>query len=164
MKTELTPALRRFLRQVCRRLNLPRRWKDRVRSDLTGSIAAQLEAGIPEEAILQNLGTPTKVAAEFNEQMKEFTFRKSPLRFLFLAVAILSGLALMVELFLNYFLGEIFSFGARSVGVIGGADGPTSIIVATSTVNWFELLVPYALFILVGIAGYLWFRHRKNKE
>ena len=80
-----------YIRSVRQRLNLPKAVKDRVISDFISSIEARREAGMSEEAILAELGSSRKAAAELNDQMKEFTFRKSPWRFACLALAVLSG-------------------------------------------------------------------------
>ena len=150
--------MKKYLKAVERRLNLPRDIRSRVMSDLESSILARQEAGQSDEAIRAELGSPRKAAAELNEQMQEFAYRKSPWRFLFAAVAAFGAARLIRQLvtqILYWVLRAqvIFSPSASaSVGVIGGADGPTAIFVTTPVVV--SHIVPVVL-IVVGIFGFL---------
>ena len=80
--TEAEKKMKCYVNAVERRLNLPREVKARVMSDFSSAIQACREAGMSDEAIYAELGTPKKAAADLNEQMKEFAYRKSPWRFL----------------------------------------------------------------------------------
>ena len=75
----------KYLRAVRRRLNMPRELKDRVMTDFVSSIEARKEDGQSEEAIREELGTPKQAATELNQQMQEYTYQKSPWRWLCLA-------------------------------------------------------------------------------
>lgn len=157
-----------YIRSVRRRLNLPKAVKDRVISDFISSIEARREAGMSEEAILAELGSSRKAAAELNDQMKEFTFRKSPWRFACLALAVLSGGWLALYRYTIWFGGQlvgVISYPARgsSVGVIGGADGPTAVFVTSrSSVDWDVLLM--LLLLAAGVLGYLLLRRCPPKK
>ena len=129
------------------------------------------EAGKTDEEIRAELGSPKKVAAELNEQMKEFAYRKSPWRFAFLAGAVLSGLwlaAYRLALWLFQMLtGASLILGpseASNIGIIGGADGPTAIFVTatTSGFDW-DLLIVTAM-LMIGIAGFLRLRRCKPRR
>ena len=48
-----------------------------------------------------------------------------------------------------------------SVGIIGGADGPTAIIVSTSSD---QLILDLILLIVLFAAVLLWIRYRRNKR
>ncbi len=61
--------MKRYLRAVCRRLALPKRYRERVMSDFESSIQARREAGQSDEEIFQALGTPKQAAQELNTQM-----------------------------------------------------------------------------------------------
>ena len=50
---------------------------------------------------------------------------------------------------------------SESVGIIGGADGPTAIYVATSSDR---LIWDLVLLILLFLAVILWIRYRRNKR
>lgn len=80
--------------------------------------------------------------------------RKSPWRFLFGATALVSGSWLIfygaLQLYGRRFLNNAVSFGeAATIGIIGGADGPTAIFVAGKSgfPDWDAILVAV---ILIG--------------
>ena len=52
---------------------------------------------------------------------------------------------------------------ASSVGVIGGADGPTAIFVTSNVQSWFHYVLA-VLMIVVGIVGFLKLRNPESKE
>ena len=78
--------IEKYLRAVRRRLNMPKELKDRVMTDFSSSIEARKENGQTEDAILAELGTPRQAAKDLNEQMKEYTYKKSPWRWACLSV------------------------------------------------------------------------------
>ena len=157
--------IEKYTKSVERRLNLPKDVKERVMSDFISSIRARQEAGQTEAAIMEELGSPQKAAADLNEQMKEFAYHKSPWRFAFLALAVYGGAKLLSGLWANILywilrLKTILVPGeAASVGVIGGADGPTAIFVTAPLLVYY--LIPLVLTV-VGIWGFL--RLRKCKK
>ena len=151
---------KKYLKAVRRRLDLPRELKDRVISDLSSSIQERREAGQTEEEIFTALGSPKLCAADLNAQMREYTYRRSPWRFLFLAAAVAAGLRIgyelvlwvVVHIWVKLYNLVAFDSQAAVVGIIGGADGPTSIFITTP--DW----VPLALTVLglaVCIFGYV---------
>ena len=79
--------IKKFLRAVERQLRFPRDVRERVMSDFSSSISARREAGESVEEILNSLGGPKQAAAELNEQMREYTYVKSPWRFAVLGAA-----------------------------------------------------------------------------
>lgn len=158
--------MKQYLKNIERRLNLPRDIQKRVMADLSSSIEERREAGMTDEAIMAELGAPKEVAADLNEQMKEYAYRKSPWRFLFLAVAVIAGVKLLgdgIPVIVSYWLLRFFAMthpGSTSVGIIGGADGPTAIFVTQP--DW---VTPVLMLIVlaVGIFGFLRLRKCKQK-
>ena len=71
--------MKKYMKSVERKLNLPRDVKQRVMADLESSVQSRLEAGRTVEQIKAELGEPVQVASELNEQMKEFAYVKSRL-------------------------------------------------------------------------------------
>lgn len=150
---------KKYLRAVKRALNLPKEIRKRVMADFESDLESRLEAGMAWEAILCELGKPKKAAADLNEQMKEYAYRKSPWRFLFGAAAVLSGgwlifytLIQRFAMFLDILSMTCFPTPAESIGIIGGADGPTAIFVtgAVSTgPDWDVLLIAGILLLSV---------------
>lgn len=161
--TDAEKKMKKYTCSVERRLNLPREVKVRVMSDFTSSIQARREAGQSDEAIYNELGTPKAAAAELNEQMKEYAYRKSPWRFLF-AAASAYGLAELLSGLLGWFvylsMGDpLLSTGeAASLGIIGGADGPTAIFVTAAVPSLRDFILPV---LLIGLGIWGFFRLRR---
>ena len=163
--TDGEKKMKQYVNAVERRLNLPKDVKARVMSDFSSSIQARREAGMTDEQIYAELGDAKKAAEDLNGQMKEFSYRKSPWRYLFAALAVYGGaraLGGLWALICYWILRAQLSFSsgeAAAIGIIGGADGPTAIFVTAPL--WAHYLVPLALMI-VGILGFL--RLRKCKK
>lgn len=142
-----------YLKAVARRLNMPGSVKTRLLSDLRSSILGRMEAGQTVEEILGELGPAKQTAAELNEQMREYTYYKSPWRWVCLLLAVLSGASLA----LGGILGLLaFGFNTalnQNIGIIGGADGPTAIFIATAGIAWEQLLL-MLLLLVMGILGF----------
>ena len=157
--------LEKYLRAVRRRLDMPKQLKDRVMEDFISSIDARKEDGQEESAILAELGAPKEAAKELNRQMQEYTYRKSPWRWVFLGLAVVSGLCIAYRglpgLLLMLF-NKTYN-AAASIGVIGGADGPTAIFVTTKPGNIHATVGMYIILLLTGIIGFLIMRKLKQK-
>ena len=133
-------------------------WKTRVRimNDLGSDFQSRRDAGQADAQIMAELGTPKAVAAEFNAAFaEEHGPYQSPLRWVWLALAVL------LPLVANWT--GLQPAEASSIGIIGGADGPTAIFV-TGRFGWSGVL-PWAvgflaLFLLAGwcrkARGRLW--------
>lgn len=156
--TEAEKKMKKYVTDVERRLNLPMEIKARVMSDFSSSIVARREAGQSDEDIMAELGSPKKVAAELNEQMKEFTYKLNPWRWAFLALAIWGFFKILPGIWANIFMlilnikANLSPNDAYSVGIIGGADGPTAIFLTTP--DWVHYVLP-VLAIAVGVFGYI---------
>ena len=145
-----------YLRRVRRGLNMPKDLKDRVMADLSSSVELRLEEGQSWENIQEELGTPKQAAKELNTQMLEYTYRKSPWRWLCLALAVFSGLCLAYKGLAGLLLVLFNKAYNASIGVIGGADGPTAIFVTTNpSGQFFPSAGLYVLLLTMGIIGFL---------
>ena len=72
---------------------------------------------------------------------------------------LLGGVIARLLFALILYLGSGATAGeAVSVGIIGGADGPTAIFVTTP--GWMHYINP-VLLLVIGIGGFLWLRKRK---
>ena len=122
-------AIKRYVNAVDRRLHLPLAVRARVMSDFATTIQSLREEGLDDEAIMKKLGEPRCAAARLRAELGEYAApQKSPLRWLFLALAA----ALAALWALGLLVPAANGAWASSVGVIGGADGPTAIWVASS--------------------------------
>lgn len=154
--TEAEKKMKRYVNAIERRLNMPQKIKARVMSDFQSAITARREAGMTDGEIFAEFGAPKKAAADLNEQMKEFTYRKSPWRFLFGALAVYGGIRLLDKLWTGivffWATGMLQKTEAASIGIIGGADGPTAIFVTSPA--WAHWLIP-VLLLTLGILGFV---------
>ena len=162
--TDAEKKMKKYCTRVERRLNLPREVKARVMTDFASSIQARREAGMTEDEIYADLGTPKQAAAVLNEQMKEYAYRKSPWRFAFVAVAIYATWELLGNIIaeLAVLVFSLTHSEAASVGVIGGADGPTAIFVTTRVPELYHYGIPILL-LVIGILGFLRLRRCKQR-
>lgn len=154
--------IRTYTSAVRRRLNLPKDLKDRCLSDLETTIHARLEKDESWEAVKESLGSPKKVAEELNTQMQEYAYRKSPWRFLFLILSVLSAIWLAFYAGIMMFV-RFIADAAGSVGIIGGADGPTAIMVSVAVGPDWDLILMSAV-LAVGILGYICLCRCKPKK
>lgn len=155
--------MKHYLRAIRRRLNMPKELKDRVMNDFVSSIEARKEAGQTNEEIFAELGTPKKAAAELNEQMREYTYRKSPWRWLCLALAALGALCIAYRGLPGFLLMLFNKANNASVGIIGGADGPTAIFVTTSPDTLLYSYGMSALLLVMGLLGFIALSRLKQK-
>lgn len=155
--------MEKYLRAVRRRLNMPKELKERVMTDFISSIEARKEDGQSEESIRTELGSPKQAAKELNEQMKEYTYQKSPWRWLCLVLAVTSALSLAHGGLRGLLAAALNVTEAASVGIIGGADGPTAIFVTTSPDSLQYIYLMSTLLLLMGIIGFIALRKISRK-
>ena len=163
--TEQQKKMKKYCNAVERRLNLPRDVRARVMTDFASSIAARREAGETEEQIFAELGTPKEAAALLNGQMKEYAYEKSKWRWLGLAVAVISGGAFLWRNLVNWLLTALFTLSLgenQSLGVIGGADGPTAVFVTTTLRPDYEGILCVCV-MLAALAVWWHLGHLKKK-
>ncbi len=150
--TEAEKRMKKYMNSIERRLNLPLELRARVMADLGSTVTARREAGQSDEEIMAQMGTPKEVAEELNRQMGEYTYRKSPWRWAALAGAVLGGLMLLgnsLGVFVSWYLARSLD---ASVGIIGGADGPTAIFVTSQPTGVFWIF--WAAVLAAGIWGF----------
>lgn len=159
-------TMKKYIRAVTRRLNMPKDVKERVMNDFISSIQGRREAGQTDEAIRAELGSPKKVAAELSEQMKAYTYRKSPLRWVMLALSVISGGILAADGFTSLMLWLLNRQVDHSIGIIGGADGPTAIFVTSAppSFSYYMEIIGLVILVVAGIAGFYHYSHRPGKQ
>lgn len=152
--------MKKYMNAVKRKLNLPRDVKQRVMADLETSVRSRAEAGQTEEQIRAELGTPAEVAAELNEQMKEFAYAKSAWRWVCLALAVISALAFLYKGVINMLVAALEH---ASLGIVGGADGPTVIFVTQSPDSAVYSMLMSAMILVMSIAGFYYLGHMRKR-
>lgn len=155
--------MKKYLRAIRHRLNMPTALRTRVMKDLESSIDSRHEDGQSDAQIMQELGSPKEVAAELNRQLAEYTYQKSPWRWACLGISILVTVIILSGGWLQMITWIFSKSISHSIGIIGGADGPTSIFVATSP-DAFLLEAAICLLILAaGLFGFFKLGHLRRK-
>ena len=122
-----------YIRQVKRLLKVPRRKKRDILRDLEESFAAAAEHGETEQQVLDRLGTPEEFAAAMRSTEDETAYRRRRT-----ATALVISLAVCAGAF--GLRAALMAARSASLGIIGGADGPTVIFVTGSGGLWTALL------------------------
>lgn len=152
--TKEQKRMKRYMTAIELRLDLPREVRNRVMTDLQSSVAARREAGQTDEEIFAELGTPRAVAGELCEQMKEYAYHKSKWRWAALGAAVLAA-AMLIFHGAQALLVSLLNLSVReqnSLGIIGGADGPTAVFVTTTWTP--EDMIPWLILLLMGLIGW----------
>ena len=117
----------------------------------------QLKKGVLELLVLQTICQGPTYGYELTAQLPGYAFRKSPLRFVCLGAAVLALLAGLLKTVTNL-------RGFASVGVIGGADGPTEIFIAGPQIfDWADVIAA-GIVLVLGLIGYLLLRRLPPKK
>ena len=162
--TDAEKKMKKYTKAVNRKLNLPSDVKKRVMADFTSSIQSRKDAGKTDEEIYAELGTPADVAADLNEQMKEFAYVKSPWRWACFALIIICSMALLYKGGAGL-LAVMLSFALfnEDVGIIGGVDGPSQIFIAQSPDSMVQGMVMNALVLVMSVIGFYCLGHMRKK-
>ena len=95
--------------------------------------------------------------------MKKHTCGKNPWRWVCLVVAIIGALSLLWQGVIMVLAYTLTRNEAASIGIIGGADGPTAIFVTTTMAPIaYKVIIPLIL-LVIGIIGFYLLGHRKRK-
>lgn len=144
--TEDEKKIKKYVNQIERRLEFPLPVKARINHDLATEIHLRKEQGESVAQIIADMGSPEQIAARFHAEMAEQRLeKKNPTRYLFLFLLLLMGCG-----FAQLIYGEIF---LRSQGVIGGADGPTTVFITSGQAIQAMTLWHKALFFAAGCLG-----------
>ena len=149
--TKEQKEMKRYMTAIERRLDLPREVKVRVMRDLQSSVQERREAGQTDNEIYAEMGTPKAVAAELNEQMKEYAYGKSKWRWAALAAAAVAGVMLLIKgvVGLLLLLLDLSMKPSAEIGIIGGADGPTAILIAGPIINLTGILLAITIIAVI---------------
>ena len=125
------------------------------------------------DQIVTQIGTCGETALELNQSIPGFLYSKSYWRFAFLPLGLIGlwgclqylGFRMFCQFLLHYpgFLSPIYPGNEDSIGIIGGADGPTAIFITDSPAFTSSLSFAACLLLsVIGIGGYYLLRHRKT--
>ena len=161
--TEPAKKMKKYIRAVRRKLNLPPDVKNRVMSDFTSAIQSRKEAGKTDAEIFEELGSPAGAASELNAQMQEFAYVKSPWRWVCFALMILAFLILLCKGGVGFLAAMMTLSLNESIGIIGGVDGPIAVFVAQSEDAMMQGIVITALVFLMSAVGFYFLGHLRKK-
>lgn len=166
---------KQYLRQILRRIRVTDSTKRRIRADLSAGIAARESSGMTPEQIQAEMGSPDKVAAEFNAAFAgtdaaAWYRRQRAAQIAAIVLAVLAAAA-----FLSGPGGWMLyiALAGPGIGIIGGADGPTSVYVAGMAVTgqagaleWFLAVYGPPLLLALPAAACLaaWLIIRNHKS
>lgn len=128
-----------------RRSGMAGKTRKRLIADLTSDFSARLERGESAGEIIGSMGPPEQLAEEFLAENGGASVRTRPQKILFffgVLSAVLTAvcgfrLAAGLNVWGKFRLWrESRNAAASSVGIIGGADGPTSILIQSSPGPW----------------------------
>lgn len=156
--------MKKYLRTVRNRLKMPADLRAKVMKDLESSIASRHEEGQSDAQIMQELGSPKEVADELNRQLTEYTYHKSPWRWVCLGVSILVSVIVLSGGWLQLITWMFNKSINHSIGIIGGADGPTAIFVTTSPDGFLIEVIICLLFLVAGLFGFFKLGHLRRKQ
>ena len=159
---ELPGQVNKYLKTVQRKLKLPKEIRAKVISDLVTGICSREENGEDYGEILRSMGSAEEVAAGLNEEMSDMTYAKSKWRWLCLPVGLLS-LAVILERGISGLITHFANFSINSLGVIGGADGPTAIFVTSTPGTDAGSLVIAGILLVMSVLGFYKLSHLKHK-
>ena len=136
------PMKYNYIKKVKRALVCGTKQKKLILCDLEEIFSSAAEHGQTDEEVIARLGSPREFAAATQEQLG--VDRKAVLRRRALLTALPSAL-LALLFFILYRIAYPFGLHEQaSIGIIGGADGPTSILITTSPAS------PAAVWTLLG--------------
>ena len=151
--------MKRYVNTVERCLRLDPATRLRVMNDLASDLQSRLEAGETMEQIRAELGGPEQLAAALEA---EFAAHRDPAprwRWWLLAgaAAVLAAAA---------FGSCAQRQAAASVGIIGGADGPTAIFVSGPVAfpGWWPLGLVWAVLLVAAFLLLGWCRHGRPRR
>ena len=153
-----------YIKKVRRALLCSAKQKREIVRDLEEIFSSAAEHGESQAEVIARLGAPQDYARAMEESLG--TDRKAILRRRALCAMIPPALLAPV-FWLLYRIARPFSYSEKmSVGIIGGADGPTSILITTSPASPYTAPILLTLCILcaaAAIAALVWYLIKRKR-
>lgn len=121
---DVLPPVKRYMNAIERHLRVDRKTRVRIMTELASDFQSRREVGQSDKEIMTELGTPEEVAAQFNRALG-VSGSISRWRWAFVVLAVLVVAVVLGPDLINRFAAT----QTESLGIIGGADGPTAIYV-----------------------------------
>lgn len=142
---DVLPPVKRYMNAIERHLRVDRKTRVRIMTELASDFQSRRENGQSDEAIMQELGTPEEVAAQFNAAL-DAPSSPNRWRWAFVVLAVLILAIALVPMLAD----KLSVNQAASIGAIGGADGPTAIYVTASPAQSLIASLPWLLGCVAG--------------
>lgn len=144
----------KYIKQVKKRLAVPSSKRKTVLQDLEKTFASAAENGETEQQVIARLGTPEQFAAGIEEQFGIDRKKRLKTRTIIWTTICLVVAVIVFSVYLTI---QQEMIGA--IGIIGGADGPTAIIVSGSGIDVPLVMLMIAatavVLAVIGIVRYL---------
>ena len=123
-----------YIRKILKNIKVTDKTKERIKYDIQTEIESMEESGLTVNEIISKKGTPEKVANEFNQsysdtEMCKWYYTQKTMK---IAAAVLLFISVLVIICNT--LGSTFLM--KDISIIGGADGPTNIIVTEKPISY----------------------------
>ena len=135
-----------YIRRVLRGIKVTDKVKKRIKDDLQTEFENKGETGLTVDEIISQKGTPKEVAGEFNQaysdtkMQRQYRVQKS----LRIAVIILISLSVVI-LISSFFIAK-----SVRVGVIGGMEGVSGIVLTPPSLGLLLLDIAGLVFLVLG--------------
>jgi len=138
----------KYIHEVNKMLPLPSRAKKEICRDLEEIFESAAEHGESEAQVIQRLGSPEEFVRSLNEQIdfKKFSLEHQRKKHLLVIICIFIASMVCFGIYAVLNLIGITRQLEHSLGIIGGADGPTAIFITPSSGVDF----PFLLLLLGG--------------
>lgn len=144
-----------YIKKILKGIKVTDKTKQRIKYDIQTEIECMEESGLTIGDIISKKGTPKKVADEFNlsysntKMCKWYYMQKS----LKIAAVVLMSISVLV--FISNTLSSTLLM--QDVTIIGGADGPTNIVVTKKPISYNPNLfvkgnITSCIFLFLGMA------------
>lgn len=149
----------RYIRKILRGIKVTSQTKKRIKHDLRTELESKEEAGLTIDEVISQKGTPEKVADRFNQSYigtdmyRQYYTQKS--------------LIIVAIVFLAISVFTFFLTQDASIGIIGGADGPTKIFIPADGLGIFIGSIVGLIFFVLGgayLIAYCINRKRHNRR
>ena len=133
-----------YMKKILRGIKVTDIIKERIRYDIQTEIESMEESGLTIEEIISKKGNPEKVAAVFNQSYSNTKMRRQyhTQKFLKTAAIVLLPVSLLILIYSTFLTQD------ASMAIIGGADGPTNIVVTKRPIPYG--LSPFAEGNIIG--------------
>lgn len=151
-----------YIKAFSSALKVDRKTKKKIVDDISFDISKRVSNGETMESIIEDMGEPKTLAGDFNSQLSKPRDKKLIYLWIVSAVSFCISLALTAKyIYLKYVL---TGNASHTVGIIGGADGPTEIYVTANISGTESLVFGIIVFMAIALLSVFFILRRKKKN